>query len=127
MRKGRKLYSVFNFVCPKCHEGKIFRSPIMAMKGIYDMHKKCPNCKVPYEQEPGFFWGAMYIGYGLSSFYMLALIGFLLIILKTTLTVAFSLVIGIGILAIPFIARLSRVIWLTIFIPYDSSLKKKKG
>ena len=30
------------------------------------MHDRCPNCGLHYNREPGYFLGAMYIGYGLA-------------------------------------------------------------
>jgi hypothetical protein len=30
------------------------------------MHECCPACSLKFEREPGYFLGAMYIGYGLA-------------------------------------------------------------
>ena len=30
------------------------------------MHERCPECGLKFEREPGYFLGAMYIGYGLA-------------------------------------------------------------
>jgi len=30
------------------------------------MHERCPACGLRFEREPGYFLGAMYIGYGLA-------------------------------------------------------------
>ena len=76
------------------------------------MHKKCPNCEYDLEREPGFYFGAMYISYGLSTF--LLFLPAMLLYLLTGLS--FNLLIGIIILAtlmtyLKFM-RLSRSIWL---------------
>jgi len=37
------------------------------------MHDRCPNCGLLYNREPGYFLGAMYIGYGLAIAVIFAL------------------------------------------------------
>ena len=46
--------------CPRCGETKLFR-------GWFAMHSGCANCDLQYEREPGFFLGAIYFNYGLTS------------------------------------------------------------
>ena len=45
--------------CPRCLEGQVFA-------GLFRMHKRCPACGLPFEREPGYFMGAMYLSYGLG-------------------------------------------------------------
>jgi uncharacterized protein (DUF983 family) len=45
--------------CPRCLEGRVFA-------GLFRMHKCCPSCGLPFEREPGYFMGAMYLSYGLG-------------------------------------------------------------
>ena len=67
MKKGTKLYSILNNKCPRCHEGKFFDSanPYNLAK-MTSMPDKCPECGQPYEPEPGFYFGAMYVSYALG-------------------------------------------------------------
>lgn len=46
--------------CPRCGGGKLF-------KGWFRMHERCPNCKLKYERDPGYFLGSAYINYGLTA------------------------------------------------------------
>jgi uncharacterized protein (DUF983 family) len=46
--------------CPVCGQGKLFR-------GYFRMSAECENCGRIYEREPGFFLGAIYFNYGLTS------------------------------------------------------------
>ncbi len=46
--------------CPVCGEGRLFR-------GFFTMETNCPNCGLIVEREPGFFLGAIYINYGITS------------------------------------------------------------
>lgn len=48
--------------CPHCREGKLFKYPPYSLK-FTQMYKECPHCGIPYEREPGFFYGAMYVSY----------------------------------------------------------------
>lgn len=52
--------------CPRCRKGQVFMKPILNPFSITEMHKKCPNCSMVFEKEPGFFNGAMYISYAFS-------------------------------------------------------------
>jgi len=122
--KGSKLYSISKFKCPKCHEGDIYKSSLVSMEGIYNMHDKCTECGQPFELEPGFYWGAMYIGYALSSGYMLTGMVLAIFLLGLTVNQSFALVIFFGIVFLPLIARLARVIWINIYVGYDANASK---
>lgn len=120
--RGNKLYSIFSFKCPKCHQGKLYKTPLSAFQGIYNMHDNCPKCKQKYELEPGFYWGAMYIGYGLSSAYMLLSCFILIVLLKFSLASAFIISILGAIPIVPLIARLARAIWININVSYNKKI-----
>lgn len=34
--------------------------------GLFSMKRSCPRCELPFEREPGYFIGAIYINYGLT-------------------------------------------------------------
>jgi uncharacterized protein (DUF983 family) len=104
MAKKNKIAAIVAMKCPKCREGNMFYAPIT--QGIYKMNKECPVCKQPFELEPGFYWGAMYVGYGLSG---------------GSVEAAFAVSIMGCIIIFPFIARLARVIWLNIYVGYDKN------
>lgn len=117
--KGSKLYSMSRMKCPKCHEGDLYKSSLMAFEGIYNMNKECPKCKQNFELEPGFYWGAMYIGYAMSSGYMLVGTAILMLGFKFSIGQAFGLLIVLGVLILPFIARLARAIWINFYVSYN--------
>jgi hypothetical protein len=91
------------------------------MQGIYNMHDNCPKCNQDYQKEPGFYWGAMYIGYGLSSGYMLSAMVLCIFAFDFTVNQSFATAIAGGVLFVPFIARLSRAIWINIYVKYKPS------
>ena len=119
MAKKNKIAAIVSMKCPKCREGDMFNAPIT--QGIYKMNKECPVCKQAFELEPGFYWGAMYVGYGLSGGYMLSTVGAMLLFLNWSVELAFTISILGGIIIFPLIARLARVIWLNIYVGYDKN------
>lgn len=118
--KGSKLYGILRWRCPRCQEGDLFKTGIGG--GVYNMHKECPKCQQDYEMEPGFYWGAMYIGYALSSGYMLIGFAICLWVFKFTPTGSFAFLIGLGLIIVPFLARYSRAIWLSGNVRYSPKI-----
>ncbi len=122
IKKGTKPYSILNNKCPRCHEGKFFEndSPF-TYKRMMKMHETCPSCKFKYEIEPSFFYGAMYVSYGLTvgmsiiSFIVLYFLGF---------NMLYSIIgsIIILILFMPITYRFARLIYANMFIKYEKDL-----
>ncbi len=125
--KGSKLYSIFKFKCPRCHEGDLYKSSLASMQGIYNMHEHCPKCGQRFEMEPGFYWGAMYIGYGLSSGYMLSAMVFFIFVLELTVNQSFTAAIAGGVFIVPLVARLARAIWINIYVKYNPNWKSTES
>ena len=66
-KKGTKLYSITKGKCPKCHEGDFFRFGFTFNPSkVTKIHDNCSNCNLKYMLEPSFFYGAMYINYGIT-------------------------------------------------------------
>lgn len=53
--------------CQKCRVGNVFKYPVYYPTKFLIANEYCPKCGHRFEEEPGFFWAAMYISYGLSS------------------------------------------------------------
>ncbi|WP_303310579.1 DUF983 domain-containing protein [Hymenobacter sp. BT730] len=52
--------------CPRCQQGPLFLHSAYNLSKFDEMPERCPICGQHYEPEVGFYWGAMYISYGLS-------------------------------------------------------------
>jgi hypothetical protein len=90
------------------------------------MPEHCDRCGLKFNLEPGFFYGAMYIGYGISIAYLSTFYLLLLLILKDfEVELYFVLAIGSLLALTPIIFRLSRSIWLAIFVKYNRNAIKK--
>jgi len=77
------------------------------------MHERCPVCDLVFEREPGYFLGALYISYGISTILLLLglLAGHLLV---PSLDLGW-LVLILGALYLPFVpmvTRYARVLWI---------------
>ncbi len=55
--------------CPSCGKGDLFVNPnAYRYKTMALMHETCSHCGVLLSNgEPGFYWGAMYVSYALST------------------------------------------------------------
>ena len=99
------LVGILRQRCPRCREGRMFR-------GAVTMNDPCPHCGLIFQREEGYFLGAMYVSYILST------------ALFAAIYCAWALVAGwFGIWAallsiisyapcIPAVFRYSRVLWI---------------
>jgi uncharacterized protein (DUF983 family) len=102
-----RLATILGRRCPRCGEGRIFRSP-------FAMVEKCPVCGLEYERgSPGYFTGAMYVSYALAIplISLLTLVEYLLLP-RWTLFRLVLLATAICVPLIPWIWQYSRVIWI---------------
>lgn len=83
------------------------------------MYDRCPSCGQKYVLEPGFYWGAMYIGYGVSSFFIFAFFGFFFFVLDLDVSLSFILGLLSVMLLYVFIFRIARAIWINLYVHYD--------
>lgn len=61
---GLKMWpAIIHCKCPRCRVGDIFSNPPYSFGG-QKMHEACAHCGFTYEREPGYFYAAMYVGYG---------------------------------------------------------------
>jgi len=82
------------------------------------MYKVCPKCGQPYELEPWFYYGAMYVSYAVSVFISLATAAIVFFIFKVGLLPGVILSCGMPFLFYPLIFRWSRLIWINVFVKY---------
>lgn len=126
LKKGYKLYSILTGTCPKCHEESMYmhKNPYVISQ-LFKMHERCSNCQTKYKIEPSFFYGSMYVSYGVGIIFAAVAFGISFIVLNTSLTKAFIAIVITMIVFMPVIIRLSRNIWINIFMSYDRGLANK--
>ena len=120
LKKGTKLYSILTGTCPKCHlENMYVNTNPYALKETMKMHDQCSHCGTRYKMEPNFFFGAMYVSYGVA-----VLIGLLIFLIAhfgfhAQMKSAFIAIFAGLILLMPWVTRISRNIYINMFIHYD--------
>jgi len=120
--KKTKLYSILYNKCPYCHEGEFFisKNPFN-LKKFDKQHDNCSVCKSTYMPENGFYYGAMYVSYGLDIG-----LGIALFVLSNVIfswgTTAFLTIFVITLLGLwTIIFRKARLIWINLFVKYDKT------
>lgn len=128
MHKRSYTAAILQGKCPRCREGNIFTYPVSRISSFIKMNDTCPECGVRLEPEPGFYQGAMYVGYGFTVA-MLVTIGIILYALgDPSEWVYIGVIIGVMVLLAPLNYRYSRIIYLYFFggIKYDHRLSQPK-
>ncbi len=124
MKKGYKIYSILNNLCPRCHTASFWKynNPYknIFISNHYDIGR-CENCKLKFELEPGFWFGAMYVSYAISVFIFL-LTWFCFDFFFNEMDIKYLIISNALILFIltPVTYFFSRLIWINFFIHYDS-------
>lgn len=102
--------------CPRCRKGNIFTHSIVNNLFQFNkMNETCPHCGVRLEPEPGFYQGAMYVGYAFTIAVILAVSAVLYFSGRPSAYVYMWTVIGIMVLLIPVNYRYSRILYLYFF------------
>jgi hypothetical protein len=89
------------------------------------MKKQCEKCGQRYEPETGFYYGAMYVSYGLGVAFMVAPAMIMYGVFNLSFEWLLTFILAMYILAFPLFFRLSRNIWLNMFVKYDKQLRQR--
>lgn len=133
--KPNTLWSIFSMKCPRCRRGKMFKDnnayKSLKLSYTFDMYDECPHCLQKYELETGFWYGTGYVSYALT------------VALSVATFIAWWVLIGVSIndnrifywlgfnillivLLQPWLMRISRVVYLYLFIKYDKNYKTNR-
>jgi uncharacterized protein (DUF983 family) len=110
------LLSILNCKCPNCSKGNVYEK--YHFLSFAKMNDTCSNCSLLFEKEPGFFFGAMFVSYGLVVAECIAVFvasGVLFFDNWFSYYLIPILLVTVLFLA-PFNFRLSRVIWIALFV-----------
>ena len=124
-KKGTKLYSITKGKCPQCHEGSFFKysftfNPSKVTK-IYD---NCSKCNLKYMLEPSFFYGAMYVNYGITV--GISVVTFLIstLVFNLSLLQCFVAILIVLFVLAPVNLRLARILWINMFVSFKKDNTK---
>ena len=96
---------------------------ILKLHKAFQMHSNCSNCNFKYTMEPSFFYGAMYINYSLTVALSLITFAIATLFFNLTFLQSFIPIVIILILTAPITIRLSRIIWINLFVSFDKTTK----
>lgn len=130
-KKPAALPAIFAMKCPNCRRGRMFKQPsIFPLKGMMDMPERCPVCGQKMELEVGFYYGTGYVSYGLT----VALLGFCFVAYwlifglsyrDNSIFYALGFSVAVVILLQPWLMRISRVLYLWMFVKYGKGAAMK--
>ena len=120
--KSSKLYSIFTGTCPVCHKGEMYleKNPYKISK-LMEMHENCSHCGKKFKIEPSFFFGAMYVSYGVGVAIAIAAFIISYFIFGIGRNYSFLAIILTLAILFPVIVRISRNIWINVFVDYDKT------
>lgn len=126
MLKGSKLYSILTGTCPVCQSESMYESsnPYNLSKAT-SMKERCSHCQTKYKIEPSFFYGAMYVSYGIGVAIAVAAFIISYVFLSLDRLTAFFAILGSLVALTPINLRLSRNIWINMFMSYDKDKAKQ--
>lgn len=116
------VMSTVKMRCPKCRKGQLFSNPNpYKLKTLGDMPDHCSVCNQSFRLEPGFYFGAAYVSYGLMVGWNLLMVGVIILVYGDLFNHFVELmVLGIitTVIISPVMFRYSRVLYLYMFVRY---------
>lgn len=115
------LINILNNKCPNCHNGSVFKHHLLHFRFTFPkMNEKCSHCDFKFEKEPGFFFGAMFVSYGVGVAEALITYFIASLFFDKTFDLRIIPIIGIVIITLTrFNIKLSRIIWIYLFKNYS--------
>lgn len=125
-KKGSKLNSILKGTCPRCQNESMYedKNPLHLTK-VLKMNESCSHCGLKYQIEPSFFYGAMYVSYGLNVGLGIAAFIISYVFLNSSIEASFIAIVVTLVILFPFVLRWSRNIYINMFVSYDQSTKIK--
>jgi uncharacterized protein (DUF983 family) len=129
--KPNIVSSILQMKCPNCRKGNMYiNKSIFPLKDMMNMPERCPVCGQKMELEVGFYYGTGYVSYGLSVAIAVFNIVWYAVLVGFSWkdnSVWWYLGITVTMLIVlqPLLMRVSRVLYLYMFVKYGSSPERK--
>lgn len=92
------------------------------------MPEKCGHCGQPYQLEPSFYYGSMYVNYGLTVALGIAVFLAMSILGRDWKLHEYLIgIVAVLVIFAPLTFRLGRSIWINMFVKYEPSKKKDQA
>ncbi len=111
----KMLKNIISGKCPNCKKGNVFNSngnPFLFQ--IPKMNPQCSECGHKFEREPGYFFGAMYVSYGMAVAEMAAVFAVSRFFVSSLLH-SFIFIVIAAVIFGAFNFRYSRLLWIYMF------------
>jgi uncharacterized protein (DUF983 family) len=93
-----------------------------------EMYQRCSCCDQSFMPEPGYYFGAMFVSYGLNAAYIIAAwLAIYVLLPQTSVWILIAIIVGLIIGLLPVTFRLSRVLWIYIFVKYRGPVECESG
>ena len=125
LKKGSKVNSILTGSCPRCQNESMYvkKNPYNLVT-VLKMNETCGHCGLRYQLEPSFFYGAMYVSYGVNVAIGIAAFIISYVFLHLSLKVSFITIVISLVVLYPLVLRISRNIYINMFVSYDSNSKQ---
>jgi len=122
------IKTIIQMRCPCCGKGEMFQQPgLYNIRNMSKMNATCSNCGLNFNEEPGFYWGAMYVSYGFVVAELIVFVGVLYLLIGFSNLIIFTALLAVLSLAIaPFNFRISRAAYLYLVARMNSKCKDQK-
>ncbi len=120
---ANQIASVVKMKCPKCGEGDLFKNKNpYQFKGFFEMPDRCTNCNQDFMIEPGFYYGSMYVSYGITIGLTVAV--FVAMTILNVFSIARFIIADVVtlVLSLPYVFKMSRALWLSLNVKSSSNV-----
>ncbi len=125
MKNRNALGGILGQKCPRCRQSSLFSGGAY-QKGFTEMNDKCSFCDLLFKSEPGFYDGAMYVSYALQvAVFVTVLVAYLVLYPEASIWMKMGSLIMLILFLFPLIFRLSRTMWIYIFVKHDREFLKQ--
>lgn len=124
LKKGTKLNSILTGTCPRCQNESMYvqKNPYR-LNQVLTMHESCSHCKLVYQIEPSFFYGAMYVSYAVNVALGVAAFIIAHVFIGLELIPSFVTIVATLLVLYPPVLRLSRNMYINMFVSYEPEAK----
>lgn len=120
-----KVGAIFGMKCPRCHQGDLFETGSFSFNKAFEMNEVCAGCGQKFMAEPGFYYGAMFISYGITGWLFLGVVSALIWGAGLSINAAFGILLVFAAIFYVYFFRISRAIWIHIVVRFDKKIAQE--
>ncbi len=121
------MFSVLSCKCPRCREGNMFKYSLLERPAKFmEMNKACPVCNLNLEQEPGYYYGAMFVSYAFGIIELAVILIAIKLLSKGPFSIETIMIVVtfVYVVLTPVNFRWGRSGWIALFFRHHKNTKK---